>query len=423
MNFKKTVLDNGLRIVVAPQTDNPAVTVLVLVEVGSKYETKELNGISHFLEHMCFKGTEKRPTPLAISTELDRLGASYNAFTGHEYTGYYAKVDKNHFEKALDIVSDIYLHQIFDKDEIEREKGVIIEELNMYEDTPQRKIWDNFVNLLYGDQPAGWDIGGTKEAIKAITRDDFLAYRKDHYVASATTVVVSGAVDADKATKLIEDAFTGMSIGEKKDKLPVKEEQGEPALKLVDKKSEQTHFMLGVRGYDLFDPKKYPLMVLADVLGGGMSSRLWHKIRGQMGAAYYVSADADSLTDSGFSMVSAGVEHSKLVPAIEAALEEFRDIKKNGVSEDELAKAKDHMIGGMMLGLETSDSLAYYYGMQELLTKEPVNPDELAAKIRAVTVEDIKEVAEEVFQNEKLNLAIIGPSLDEGALREILKID
>ncbi len=422
--FQRTVLDNGLRIIVAPQKDNPAVTVAVLVEVGSKYESKNINGISHFLEHMCFKGTKSRPKAIQISTELDRLGASYNAFTSNEYTGYYAKVDKAHFIKALDVVSDIYLNQIFAAEEIEKEKGVIIEELNMYEDMPQRKVSEIlFTRLLYGDQPAGWDVGGRKEVIRALKRDDFINYKKDHYVAAATTVVVAGAVDEKDALEKIRQAFEEIATSEKVGKLAVKEEQKAPGLLVVDKNLEQSHIALGVRAYNLFDERRYTAGVIANILGGGMSSRLWMRIREEMGAAYYVRCDTDEATDTGYLMVHAGIENGKLLSAIEKILAEFKRLKTEKVGDEELKKTKDQIIGRLMLGLETSDSVAFYYGMQELLAKELMGPDELADKIRRVTAADIQEVANDIFRDDKLNLAIIGPNGDEAKLKSALKID
>jgi len=422
MNFKKTILDNGLRIITAPQEGNPAVTVLVLVETGSKYETKELNGISHFLEHMCFKGTKKRPNPIDISSELDGIGASYNAFTGFEYTGYYAKVDKSHFAKALDIVSDIYMNQVFDPEEIKKESGVVIEEINMYEDLPMRRVEEVFTTLLYGDQPAGWDIAGRKEVIARLERDDFVKYLKEHYLAKATTVVVAGGIDEDKVIEEIKKAFDGMATGKKNGKLPVKESQDKPGLVIKKKDSDQTHLVLGVRAYDMFDDKRWATEVLADILGGGMSSRLWRVVRGEMGAAYYVRAGNDELTDHGYLAASAGVHNEKLIPVVEAILKEFSKLRDEEVGGAELKKAKDHMVGGLMLGLETSDSVASYYGMQEILTKEILTPEELAKKIQAVNAKEIQEVAKDIFQNEKLNLAVIGPVKDEKGLLEVLKI-
>ena len=422
MTFTKTVLDNGLRIITAPQKDNPAVTVFVLVETGSEYESKDKNGISHFLEHMCFKGTKNRPRSIDISTELDSVGAEYNAFTGHQYTGYFAKVDKRHFEKALDVVSDIYLNQIFDPAEIEKERGPVIEEINLGEDTPTTNIYRVFPELLYGDQPAGWNILGPKEVIKSIQRDDFIAYLKDHYVASATTVVVAGSMDEASVIEKVKKAFEGISTGEKKKKPEIKISQDKPGLLVRQKSSDQSHIMLGVRSYNLFDERKYIAEVLADVLGGGMSSRLFQTIRGEMGAAYYVHAFTYELTDHGYLAARAGLGNEKLLGAVEAIIGEFKKLKDEKVGEAELKKAKDHMIGGLMLGLETSDSVAEFYGFQELLTRNVLTPEEAVQKIEKVTADEIQEVANDIFKDDKLNLAVIGPGGEEKALEQALKV-
>src|SRR3989344_2092477 len=221
----KTTLKNGLRILTIPRKDDLATTFLVLVEAGSKYETKEISGLSHFLEHMCFKGTEKRPKAIDIAGELDGLGAECNAFTAQEYTGYSAKVEAHKLDQALDIVSDLYLNPVFDIAEIEKEKGVVIEELNMYEDLPMRKVNDLFMELLYGDQPAGWDIGGTKEVVRSLTKEQLVAYRQAHYVPQATVVVVAGAFDEQDIIKKIEAAFGAIPAGAKSGKTAVTEAQ------------------------------------------------------------------------------------------------------------------------------------------------------------------------------------------------------
>ncbi len=422
MNFTKTVLKNGLRIITVPQEGNPAVTVLVLVEAGSKYETKEINGVSHFLEHMCFKGTKKRPSVIDITSELDGMGSAYNAFTGFEYTGYYAKVEKSRFDKALDIVSDIYINPIFDPEEIDKEKGVIIEEINMYEDLPMRRVQEIFTNLLYGDQPAGWDIVGRKEIIQKLIRDDFIDYRNKHYLAGATVVVVAGGINEKDAIKKVEGAFKDIPTGKKQGKLPVIEKQEKPKLLVKKKDSDQTHLVLGVRAYDAFDKRRYPLEVLSDLLGGGMSSRLFQKIREEMGAAYYISAGSDELTDHGYFAASSGVQSQKLVQVVDAILKELSKLKHETVGKEELQKAKDHLIGRLMLGLETSDSLAFFHGMQEILTGDITTPEELIEKIKKVDEGQIKEVAEDIFQNNKLNLTIIGPVENSDILQSVLKI-
>ena len=411
--YKKTVLKNGLRVITVPQPDNMAATVLVMVEAGSKYEQKEINGLSHFLEHMCFKGTTNRPTAMDIAGELDGLGAEYNAFTSHEWTGYFAKVEKNHASKAIDLISDLYLNPTFDVAEIEKEKGVIIEELNMYEDMPQRKIGDIFMHLLYGDQPAGWDVGGEKDIISKLTKEDFLKYRGLHYLPEATLVVIAGAFDEVAALKQLEALFGKMPAAPKGGKLAVKESQSKPEIFLKFKESDQTHLMLGFRAFSMFDKRRFTLEVLADILGGGMSSRLFQKVREELGAAYYVRAGVDLYTDHGYIAAGAGVEHSKLKLVIKTIVDEFARLTMEKVSDKELARAKSHLSGNLLLGLETSDALATYYGSQEILKKQVITPDEILKFIDAVTTEEIHTLAKELFKSSALNLAMIGPHKDQ----------
>jgi len=420
--FNKITLDNGLRIITVPKQDSLTATILILVEAGSKYETKEINGISHFLEHMCFKGTKKRPKTIDIASELDGLGAIPNAFTSLEYTGYYAKAQSKHFDKILDIISDIYLNPTLPEGEINKERGVIIEEINMIEDDPKRKIWDVFLELLYGDQPAGWDVAGTKETVKKLTKDDFIKYRSEHYLPQSTLVVVSGKFDESKTIEKIKNYFSSINLGAKSPKIKIKEHQENPEILLKHKESDQSHVILGVRAYDLFNERKYALEVLADILGGGMSSRLFQRIREEMGVAYYVRTDAGLYTDHGYLAVSVGADSKRIEEVIRVCLEEFKKISEKGVDEKELRKAKDHLLGNLMLSLETSDEIASFYGGQEILTGKLISPDELAQKIQAVKAEEIMAVAKDIFQNNKLNLALIGPFEDRAKFESILKL-
>ncbi len=420
--YKKIVLDNGLRIITVPKPDSLTTTILILVEAGSKYETKEINGISHFLEHMCFKGTKKRPQPIDIASELDAIGANYNAFTSMEYTGYFAKAQPNHFDITLDVVSDIYMNQIFNHQEIDKERGVIIEEINMYEDLPMRRVQELFTTLLYGDQPAGWDIAGRKEVIKKITRDDFINYHNKHYLAKSSLVVVAGKFNENEVVEKIKLAFFSIKAGEKTQKIKTIEHQDKPEFLLKHKKTDQTHLILGVRAFDVFDERRYALEVLSDILGGGMSSRLFQKIRGEMGAAYYVHADADLFTDHGYLSASAGIDHNKINQVIEVILEEFKKLTEQPIQKKELQRAKDHLIGNLIINLETSDQLASFYSSQEIITKKIITPEELIKKIKEVRAEEIIDVAKNIFKNNKLNLAVIGPFEDKEGLEKILKI-
>ncbi|MDO8429900.1 MAG: pitrilysin family protein [bacterium] len=420
--FKKHVLPNGLRILFVPQPQGMTATVLVLVEAGSEYETKKINGVSHFLEHMCFKGTKKRPNALTISSEIESLGAANNAFTSHQMTGYYAKVQPAKFFEALDIIADIYVNPVFDEKEIEKEKGVIVEELNMYEDNPMRKVADLFSDLLYGDQPAGWDIGGTKETVRAMTKKDIVSYRKDHYVAKATAVVVAGPMNEQEVLSSIKKLFKDIPVSKKFAKNPVKENQTKPAVLAHYKKSDQTHIILGFRSFSLFDKRRYALDVLEDVLGGGMSSRLFQRVREKLGAAYYVRAGSDLFTDHGFSAISAGLDNTRTIEVIGAILDELRKICDKPVTEKELQKSKNHIIGNFLMGLESSDDLANFYGSQEIARQKIAMPKEMVKKIESVTAGEVQKVARDIMKNQGLNLALIGPFEDKKPFEKILKL-
>ena len=421
MNYTKKKLKNGMRIITVPMKDNPTVTVLVLVETGSKYENKENNGISHFLEHVCFKGTSRRPNVADITKELDGIGSQYNAFTSLEYTGYYAKAEHKSFDKILDVISDLYLNPIFPEKEIEKEKGVIIEEINMYQDLPQHIVVEDFLKLLYGNQPAGWRIAGTKENVQKINRTEIIDYRNKHYVASATTIVVAGKINEKEVVKKIAKAFKDIGTWKKDGKEKVVENQKTPQISLTHKFPDQTHMVLGVRTFNLYNKYNPIIKVMNSVFSGGMSSRLFQKMRDELGICYYVKADNDAFTDHGFLAVVAGVDSKRVKEAISAILEEMKKFKTDLVKPEELNKAKQHLIGNLNLSLESSDSLATYYGGQEILREEIKKPEDIIKEIKAVTAEEIKFVAERIFKDEGLNLAIVGKFKDDKEFKEILK--
>ncbi len=421
MKFTKKVLKNGLRVVTVPMKDNPTVTVLVLVEAGSKYEEKKTNGISHFLEHMCFKGTIKRPKAVDISKELDSLGSQYNAFTAQEYTGYYAKSDARHFDQIFDIVSDVYLNSTFPDIDIQKEKGVIIEEINMYEDIPQKHVQDLMMKLLYGDQPAGWNIAGEKKNVLNMKRDDFVEYKNKHYLPEATVLIVAGQVTEKKVMSEANKIFGKIMRGKKGSKIKIKEEQKNPQILIDFKKTDQTHFVLGVRTYGLFSSKSEVLSVLAGVLGGGMSSRLFVKLREEMGVGYYVRAGNDFFTDHGFFQISSGVDNKRIGEVLQAVLAECAKLKDKKISQEELEKVKEYLIGNMKLSLESSDDIANFYGGQELLRRKMEGAQDKAKKIREVTASQIQSLAKDIFVNKKLNLALIGPFKNKAKFSKILK--
>ena len=420
MNFNKTKLPNGLTVITIPMTDNPAVTVLVMVSAGSKYEKKETNGLSHFLEHMVFKGTPKRPKAIDISKELESLGAQYNAFTSQEYTGYYAKVNPEHIDTALDVVSDIYLHPLLDEKEIEKEKGVIVEEIRMYKDLPHRYVQDLFMSLVYGDQPVGWNVAGTEENVKGFKREDFIKYRNEHYVAEATTVIVSGSFNEKEIIKKIEKAFVGISVDKKQDKIKVLEKQEKPEVLVHFKETDQAHLVLGVRSFDAKSKNDPVLTVLSTLLGKGMSSRLFQKLRDEMGVGYYVHASQDSYTDHGLFSISTGVDTKRIEEVIKVLLTECKKVINEPISDEEMKKVKDFICGSFMLGLETSDARAEYMAINEILKGKIESPKEEIEKIQKVTVGQVKDLAKEIFVDKNLNLAVIGPYKDKNKFISLL---
>jgi len=421
---KKTTLENGLRVITIPMENANSVTVLILVGTGSKYESKDINGISHFLEHMFFKGTEKRPSTLNISETLDSVGGEYNAFTSKEVTGYWAKVDKKHSDVALDWITDIFLNSKFDATEIEREKGVIIEEVNMYLDTPTAYVSDLWEKLLYGDQPAGWMVIGEKENILSFNREKIINYFNSHYSLSNVIVCIAGAVNTVEVESKIQNYFKNKKSEKFENKIKAAEKQNEPEVLLYNKKTDQTHFCLGVRAYDLNHPQKYALALLAIILGGNMSSRLFIKVRERSGLAYSIHTSTDSSTDTGYLVTQAGIDNKNLEKTVSLILEEYKNLRDNRVAEKELQKAKDYIKGIMSLSLDSSDNQASFYAMQELLENKILTPEEKFAKIDEISVDDIKKVAEDIFVPEKLNLAVIGPmeEKEKERLQQILKL-
>jgi len=419
--YQKHTFKNGLRLVTVPMKNTKAVTVLVLVGTGSKYETKEINGISHFLEHMFFKGTKKRPDTLAISETLDKVGGEYNAFTGLEYTGYWAKLGSKHLELALDWVSDMFLNSKLEQKEIKIEKGVIIEEINVYLDTPIDYIDELWNKLLYGNQPAGWGILGKKEIIEKLGRQDFLNYFKNHYSSYNTVIVVAGGISSpsDLEGRILK-YFRNINLKKPKDKKKVIEKQKNPEILSYYKNTDQTHLYLGVRTYDIFHKDKYVLNVLSTILGGSMSSRLFIEIRERHGLAYYVRTRSDIHTDTGSLYTRAGIDNNRVDKAIQIILKNYKITKNKKVSPKELRKAKDYIKGRAVLNMEQSDEQALFYVNQELLENKILTLEEKFAKIEAVTASDIQRVARDIFRPEKLNLALIGPFKDKDRFLRIL---
>ncbi len=421
-NFQFETLDSGLRLVTIPMQGTKAVTVMVMVGTGSKYETKDINGISHFLEHLMFKGTTKRPGSLDISTELDGIGAQYNAFTDKEMTAYYAKASSDKLDIIMDVIFDIYTNSKFEDSGIQTERHVVVEEINMYHDEPRWIVADSMEKLLYGNQPAGWSIAGEKETILGLQRQQFVEYFNSHYVASNTVISIAGDIDPVAIKAKVEEYFKNIRQAEKVEKLPVTEMQSGAQADVYFKATDQSHFILGFRAFNMYDPRRYALGVLASILGGGMSSRLFSEVRVRRGLCYYVSASHEERTDTGFFEIDAGVNNDRTLEAVAVVMEELRKIKKDGVTEAELKRAIDRTTGGVALALEQSNFLAQNLGGSVLFENKVLTPEDELVKIKAVTLEDIKSVVDEVFKEDRLNFAIVGPFKDVEPFKKLLTI-
>jgi predicted Zn-dependent peptidase len=418
--FERETLPNGIRLLTAPIPTSQSVACFVMLSAGSRFETPETNGIAHFAEHMFFKGTERRPTARDIGSEIDGIGGEFNAFTGKEYTGYYVRCAAEHRRLALDVLVDMLRHSKFEPEEIEREKGVIVEEMNMYFDTPRDYIGGVYDSLLYGDQPLGWDIIGRKETVRAASRDTFTDYIEHWYKPERMVVGFGGRIDGDAREDVLEllgdlePARTGAPS-------PVQlSANGGPRVKLHTKESDQAHLTLGVRSYPLVHPDRYPLQVLATVLGTGMSSRLFTEVRERRGLAYYVFAANHSYTDAGSLYSQAGVDINRVDEAVSTIVGELKRIADEAVPPDELEKARNVAKGRFVLQLESPHALIMFGLRREVLEGAATEPGEVIAGIEAVTAEDVQRVAQDVIGSQGLNLALIGPFDDAERFEKLL---
>ncbi|MEX0850416.1 MAG: pitrilysin family protein [Gaiellaceae bacterium] len=417
--FERTALGNGIRVVRANMPQVGSVSCFVMLAAGSRYETPESKGIAHFSEHMFFKGTERRPTARTIATEIDAIGGEFNAFTGKEITGYYVKCGSETRDIALDVLTDMLLNSLFDPDEIAKEKGVILEEMNVYLDNPQRYVGSIYDRLLFADQPLGWDILGTKETIEGATRDTFVSYLDAWYRPERIVIGVGGRIGDglhDRLEELlgaVEPADTGVPAAVE---LPTNGSQ----VYLHTKASEQAHLILGVRGYPIGHPNRYALQLLAVVLGGGMSSRFFTEVREKRGLAYYVHAASGSYTDAGTLYAGAGVEIARIDEAITTILAELRKIAEEPVPADELEKARGYSKGRFVLRLESPQGTIQYGLRREVLEGEIEEPEELLRQIDAVTVEDVQRVARDLFDGKRLYLALVGPFDDPERFEKLI---
>jgi predicted Zn-dependent peptidase len=417
--FEQTTLGNGIRVLTADMPQVASVACFVMLAAGSRYETADSKGIAHFAEHMFFKGTERRPTARTISAEIDAIGGEFNAFTGKELTGYYVKCASETRDVALDVLVDMLLNSRFAPEEIDKEKGVILEEMNVYLDTPARYVGSVYDRLLFGDQPLGWDILGTKETIEATTRETFVSYLDAWYRPERIVVGVAGRI-GEALHERLEELLGGVEPRETGQAVPAEiSSNGSPIL-LHSKQSEQAHLHLGVRGYELGHPDRYALQLLAVVLGGGMSSRLFTEVRERRGLAYYVHAGNGTFTDAGTLYTGAGVDVGRIDEAIATIVGELRKVATEPVPSEELEKARGYSKGRFVLRLESPQGLIQFGLRRELLEDQIEEPNEVLRHLDEVTAEDVQRVAKDLLEDTTLYLAVVGPYDDPARFEPLL---
>ena len=417
---KKHTLDSGLRIITENLKSTKAVTILILAGAGSRYETKDINGISHFLEHMFFKGANKYKNTREVSETIDSIGGEFNAFTGKEYAGYYVKVASEQVETAMDVLSDMLLNARFDTKEINKERGVILEEYNMYQDTPMYQIGWDFERLIFGDQPLGWDQIGTPDFIKKVTQKQFQDYKRKLYTPDNIVLTLAGDIDHEEGKKLAEQYFTFDREKKAYEFEALKSLGNKEKVYLHEKKTEQAHIIVGGKSYKEMHEDHWAEKLLSIILGGNMSSRMFLSVREAQGLCYYIRTHTDNFVDSGIFSTGAGVQIGGIDDAIQGILQEYEKIRTEKIPEKELQKAKNFMKGKLVLSLEDSEQFAHLLGKYELLHDTLASPQDIMEKVESVTVDDVYRVAQDILKPKNMHIGVIGPYDDKKRFEKLL---
>ncbi|MFQ5492598.1 MAG: M16 family metallopeptidase [Candidatus Dojkabacteria bacterium] len=409
MRIEKKTLKNNLRALLVHDVNSPSVTILALVGIGSRYENKNASGLAHFVEHTIFKGTSKRPTSRKIGMDIELLGGTSNAFTSYDYTGYYIKVPKHNAMQAFEILTDMVKNSLFAETEIEKERGVISEEIRMYEDIPRAKIRQIFNSTLFRDNPLGRDIAGSIKSVAGLKRETFLEFVEENYTGENLLLSLGGGFDITEVESFINDNYGDLSAGKKATFEKMSRVKLKKKVKFTTKKLEQTHIVMGGFGYQRNFEKRFAYQVGNAMLSSGFGSRLFQVLRDELGLAYYVSSAISSFADIGRFTISMGVDNSKAVKAINAVINELNNLKSGNFSGEELKRAKNFLIGSLTTQLETSDDVASWYGLMALLKEEFLTSDEIIKKIAKVSQDEVIEVWREVLNNDNLLITGLGP--------------
>ncbi len=422
MGYEKTQLNNGVRVITNAMPHTQSASVILYYGVGSRYEEDRIAGISHFIEHMVFKGTAKRPTGKDISEAIEGVGGVINASTGREVTSYWAKVPKTHFGLAFDVISDMLLNSNFDPTEMEKERKVIIEEIHATLDSPGDLVDEVINNVIWGEQPVGRDIAGSDATVTGITRDDMLTYMKKYYLPADMVVSAAGNLTHEQVLKVVEGTLGQLPAGERPIAGPAVALNGGPRQSIFYKDTEQANLVLGVPALHYSDPRRYIQSVMDMIMGGGMSSRLFQEVREERGLAYSVGSYSVQMSDTGAWLVYGGVDPENIDETMTAILGVMDKMRQERVLENELHKIKEYYKGRTLLGLEDTRAVASWAGGQELLMDRIMTVEEVVAQIEAVTADQVLELAQELFQHDRLRLAVVGPYKDEDdRFRELLK--
>jgi len=419
--LKKIQLPNGTTVLLCPLRETEAVTVLIDHKIGSRYEAREVGGVSHFIEHLLFKGTKRRPSSLAITRELDRIGAEFNAYTSKDHTAYYIKAVRDQLPLAVDILADMLHHSLFKAEEINRERGVIIEEIKMYEDNPMMHLGDYFDQCLYGDHPLGWNIAGKKEIISTISRANIVKYFREHYHADRRIVTIAGNFREADALRLVRKAFGSESANGAPHPFLQAKPRTRAGVFVKYKDTQQVHMAMGAAAYPWGHPHAEAATLLAIIMGGTMSSRLFISVRERKGLCYYIRAGVSSFEDTGDFTVSAGVDLARVELAIRTIGGELKRAQRRGVTAEELKRAKEYIKGKVTLELEDSASIAEWYSKQMMCYGKTTSPEEKIKKFQNVTLREVAEVAARILDVKKYTLAVIGPFKDAKRFERLLR--